>query len=97
MVQSLEELITKFHKLSTQFEGFQEMMQESLDMWSGMEAWRLTAGESFGVLLEKTTSVTERIDSAMTRITRLEQHLSPLCYRYRTRTRLLCLIRRGST
>ena len=70
MAQSLEELTTKFHKLSTQFEGFQEMMQESLDMWSGMEAWRLTADESFGVLLEKTTSVTERIDSATTRITR---------------------------
>jgi hypothetical protein len=38
MAQSLEELTTKFHKLSTQFEGFQEMMQESLDMWSGMKA-----------------------------------------------------------
>ena len=77
MAQSLEELTTKFHKLSTRFEGFQEMMQESLDMWSGMEAWRLTADESFEVLLKKTTSVTERIDSATTRITRLEQHLSP--------------------
>jgi hypothetical protein len=39
----MDELNAKFDKLSTRFESFQDMMRESLDKWSGLEAWRRTS------------------------------------------------------
>jgi len=59
MAQSVDELNAKFDKLSTRFESFQDMMRESLEKWSGLEAWWRTADESFGSSLEKTASVAE--------------------------------------
>jgi hypothetical protein len=43
MAQSVDELNAKIDKLSTRFESFQDMMRESLDKWSGLEAWRRTS------------------------------------------------------
>lgn len=72
MADSVQDLSAKFDKLSTRFDSFQEMMKESLDKWSGLEAWRMTADEALGELLQKTTTVAEQVDSAAARITTLE-------------------------
>jgi len=42
-----------------------------------MEAWRMTADESFGALLQRTTIVAEQVDSATVHIQHLE-HRQPL-------------------
>ncbi|XP_066340585.1 uncharacterized protein [Miscanthus floridulus] len=77
MASSLEDLTTKFDLLSHKFESFQDMMKESLDKWSRMEAWRMTADESFGALLHQTTTVAERADTATAPINQLEHHPPP--------------------
>lgn len=76
MASSLEDL-KKFDLLSNKFESFLDMMKQSLDKWSGMEAWRMTAGESFDALLQRTTTVAEQVDSATARIHHLEHHPPP--------------------
>ena len=77
MASSLEDLTTKFDLLSHKIESFQEMMKESLDKWSRMEAWQMMADESFGALLHQMTTVAERADTATAPINQLEHRPPP--------------------
>jgi hypothetical protein len=48
------------------------MMAVSLDKLSALEAWRVTAEESIGTLLQRSTEMTTWIDKTVARIKSLE-------------------------
>lgn len=61
--------MASLEELSKQFEGFQDMMQKSLDKLSGLEAWKTAVDESMGTILTKS-------DENAARLLRLE-HIAP--------------------
>ena len=54
MAVSLEDLVKKF-------EGFELMMQQTLDTISGIDAWRVSAEDSLGTLLNKSQEAAMRL------------------------------------
>jgi hypothetical protein len=82
MAKSVEELASQFEKMMQQFNGFQSMMQSSLDSLNAMGAWQVTADEAFGELRRQADgassalqAVTKQVDLAATRMNSLEARI----------------------
>lgn len=46
----MEDLSARFETMSKQFEGFQKMMQNTLDSLNAMGSWQSSADKAFGDL-----------------------------------------------
>jgi hypothetical protein len=69
---TVDSLKAAMESMANQFKGFQEMMATSLDKQSALEAWRVTADESMGTLLKRSTETMMQMDETAARIKSLE-------------------------
>ena len=68
MAQSMEDLSTRFETMSKQFEGFQKMMQNTLDSLNAMGSWQASTDKVFGDLRERAEGTKASLDAVSTRI-----------------------------
>lgn len=84
MADSLESLSKDFKTMSSQFAGFQHLMEKTLDKLSALESWRMGADNAFDKLIQQADQTVARIEKASSciqhassRIDLLESRLPP--------------------
>lgn len=68
MAQSVEELAARFEKMAKQFDGFQSMMQNTLDSLNSMGSWQVSADKVFGDLCDQAEGTKTSLDAVSNRI-----------------------------